>query len=98
MYIFSEKLNKKFDTVEACVAAEKEYDKQVEEAKAKKAALTAERSARAKKVEEAYKKVSEANKAYKELLNQFCKDYGSFHMTLKNVDPFISLFDNPWFF
>lgn len=94
MYIFSEKLNKKFDTVEACVEAEKEFDKAQAEAKAKKEALNAERATRAKEVEEAYKAMSEAKKHYNDLLNAFCKDYGAFHMTLKNVDPFVSFFDN----
>lgn len=97
MYIYSEKLNKKFDTVDACLEAEKAYDAKVAEEKAKKEALTAERTKRAKEVEEAYKKANEAKKVYNDLLNKFCKDYGSFHMTLKNTDPFVDFFDN-WFF
>ena len=58
-------------------------------------ALADARAARAKEVEDLYKNAVEAKKLYDEALRAFLKDYGSFHATFKNVDPFFSLLD--WF-
>ena len=95
MKYFSEKLNKLFDSQEACVEAENAHEKAVAEAEAKKKALADERANRAKKVEELYKQAVEAKKAYDKELSAFLKDYGSFHATFKTVDPFFGIFD--WF-
>lgn len=95
MKFYSEKLNKVFDTEQACVEAESAHDKAIAEAEAKKKALVEERATRAKEVEDLYKAAVEAKKAYDEKLRAFLKDYGSFHATFKNVDPFFTLFD--WF-
>ena len=95
MKYFSEKLNKVFDTEQACVEAESAHDKAVAEAEAKKKALADERANRAKAVEEAYKQAVEAKQAYDKLLQEFLNDYGSFHATFKTTDPFFGLFD--WF-
>ena len=113
MVIYSEKLNKKFETVDECVKAEKEYDEKVAaekaakekalaEAKAKEDELVTKRKSRAIEVEAAYKASVEANKHYRDLLKKFVKDYGSFHMTLKTgdfnpFDGFEHFFDNLWF-
>ena len=95
MKFYSEKLNKVYDTEQACVEAESAHDKAIAEAEAKKKALVEERATRAKEVEDLYKAAVEAKKAYDEKLRDFLKDYGSFHATFKNVDPFFSLLD--WF-
>ena len=95
MKFYSEKLNKVYDTEQACVEAESAHDKAIAEAEAKKKALVEERATRAKEVEDLYKAAVEAKKAYDEKLRAFLKDYGSFHATFKNVDPFFSLLD--WF-
>lgn len=95
MKFYSEKLNKVYDTEQACVEAESAHDKAIAEAEAKKNALVEERATRAKEVEDFYKAAVEAKKAYDEKLRAFLKDYGSFHATFKNVDPFFSLLD--WF-
>jgi len=94
MKYFSEKTNKTYDTEKDCLFAEAEYDKAIAEEKIKKERLSTERKARASEVEEAYKAVLEASKHYREKLNAFVKDYGSFHMTLRTGDgnPF-DLFD-----
>ena len=94
MRIFSEKTGKEYKTVPECLAAEKEFDEAVAKEKAEREAaaakekarrdkLAAERKERAKEVEEAYKAIAEAQKVYREKLNAFTRDYGSFHMTLK---------------
>lgn len=92
MRILSEKTGKEYQTVEECVAAEKEFDEAVAAEKARKENLAKERKERANEVEEAYKAVLEAQKAYKAKLDAFVKDYGSFHMTLKTGD--LNPFDN----
>ena len=75
MKYYSEKLNKVFDTVEDLESAEKEHaEKETQALK-----LREERKVRAKEVEDAYI-------AYKKLLNQFIKDYGSYHQTIKDKD------------
>ena len=95
MKFYSEKLNKLFDTEDACAEAEDAHAKAVAEAEAKKKALADERATRAKEVEELYKAAVEAKKAYDAKLQAFLKDYGSFHATFRNVDPFFTLLD--WF-
>lgn len=112
MKIISEKTGKEYASVVECVKAEKEYDeaiaakkaeeeKALAEAKAKKEALVANRKERATEVEEAYKAILKAQKVYKEKLDSFVKDYGSFHMTLHSGEnnPFdlFDLFHNFWF-
>ena len=97
MKYFSEKTKKTYDTEEACLAAEKELD----EAAAKKEELLAKRKERAAEIEEAYKAVLEASKIYRAKLNEFVKDYGSFHMTLRTgegnpFDLFDRFFDKFW--
>lgn len=87
MKYYSEMLNEIFDTEgELCKAEEKvkaaksEKEKRVKE-------LKEERAKRAKEVESAQADAIEAIKYYKELLSDFCEDYGSFHMTLDNNYP-----------
>lgn len=93
MKFYSEKLNKLFDSQESCVEAESAHDKQVAEAEAKKKALADERATRAKAVEEAYRNAIKAKQDYDKLLQDFLKDYGSFHATFKTTDPFFGIFD-----
>lgn len=95
MKFYSEQLNKFYDTQEQCAQAENEYTQAVAEAEAKKKALADERANRAKTVEELYKKAIEAKQEYDKALQEFLKDYGSFHATFKCKDPFFGIFD--WF-
>lgn len=101
MKIMSEKTGKEYATVEECLAAEKEFDDTIAKEQEEKEKLAAIRKERAAEVEEAYKKILEANKNYNELLNAFIKDYGSFHMTLHTGDynpfnAFHRVFENFW--
>lgn len=86
MYIYSEKTNKKYDSVEACVEAEKAYDEQLERARLEKEQLASERATRAKEVEESYQKIVDARKEYEAVLDKFVADYGSFHFTVHSGD------------
>ena len=95
MKFYSEQLNKLYDSQEECAKAEEAHTKAIADAETKKKALAEERTSRAKEVEDAYKAAVEAKKAYDTKLREFLKDYGSFHCTFKDVDPFFSLWD--WF-
>lgn len=98
MKIVSELTGKEYKTVDECVEAEAAYAKAQKEKEEKAKALAEVRKTRAKEVEDAYAKIAEAQKHYNELLNAFCKDYGSFHMTVKTgesnpFDLFERIFD-----
>ena len=95
MKFYSETLNRLFDSQEACVQAENEHTKQLEEKAAKEKALANKRAERAKIVEDLHQTAVEAKQAYDKALQEFLKDYGSFHTTLKTTDPFFGFFD--WF-
>ena len=81
-----------FDTEEKALASEQKY-LEAQEAKKKaeaerKAALekkNSERAARAKEVED-------KRKAYQKALSDFCKDYGAYHISIKDGNP-LSLID-----
>lgn len=88
--VYSEVLNRLFDTVEDLEVAEKEYARQVEEKeKARKekerqvAELKEKRAARAKEIEDALKERDELDKKINGLVRAFTRDYGSFHWTYK---------------
>lgn len=85
MKIF-DKFGNEHPTVEAALAAEKAQDEKVAEERARKEKLISERAARAKEVENAFKNLAECNKEYKDLLNDFVKDYGSYHYTISEND------------
>ena len=93
MKFYSEELKKFYESAEECEKAEKEAAKAREEAKAKQEALVAARKERAKEVEDALKAAIEAKKNYDKLLRSFCKDYGTFHFSMRDNDFFPSLFD-----
>lgn len=86
MKILSEKTNKTYATVDECLKAEKEYDEAVAAKKAKEEELVNQRKTRAAEIEAAYQEVVDAQKKYRNLLDKFVKDYGSFHMTLHTGD------------
>ena len=92
MKYFSEITEKVYDTPEELETAEKEV---LDEQKAQEEKL-AKRAERAKEVEAAYAKAAEVKEQADELLNEFLKDYGSFHTTLKKPIKRINIFDD-WF-
>lgn len=94
---YSDVTQRFYDTEKACLEAEfkvKEEqnrqkilkEKAEREAKEKQEKLAAERKARAAEVEEARKAMDVARSKYAELLQAFCKDYGSYHTSLTNED------------
>ena len=94
MTIFSEKTGKCYNTPEECLADEKKFDEELAAKEAKKKELSDCRKVRAKEVEDAYKNCLNANKYYRDKLNKFIDDYGSFHMTFDTeIDSPFSFFD-----
>ena len=99
---WNEYTNEVFDTEEEALASEKEYLKVQEERKkaeqeriAAKKKKDSERAARAKEVQEALAVAVKARKEYQNKLSAFCKDYGAFHFSTKDIEelePF-SIFD-----
>ena len=83
MRYFSDLLGKFFDSETECVKAEEAHTKAQEEANAQKEALAAERAERAKKIDELYKAVLNAQEAYRKELAAFVKDYGSYHILVR---------------
>lgn len=82
-----------YGSFEACREAEEKIKKVRAEEAAKKQKKEKVRAIRAKEVEAAQKEASKAIKNYKNLLNDFCKDYGSFHMTLDRESEDFSIKD-----
>ena len=97
--VYSDILNKVFNTVEDLEAAEQEYTRQLEERerlrkeKEKQVAeLKEKRAARAKEIEDALKERDALDKKINELVRAFTRDYGSFHWTYKGDTDGDSLF------
>ena len=108
MKIISEKTGKEYGSVEACLAAEKEYDNKIAQAKAKKeeekkalmakkeAEITARKEA-ASIVEQKRQALVKAEKEFHDELAKFCEKYGAYHYTVKSEDDsWAHLFDNFW--
>lgn len=93
MKYYSDELKKFFPTEEECLDAEVQYEAKLKEKKEAEEKRSAERKNRAKEVEAAYNEALKAAKKYRELVTNFCKDFGSFHMTYTQTDPVESLSD-----
>ena len=114
MRYYSEVTKNFYDTEKACLEAEfkvKEEqnrqkilkEKAERERKEKQEALVAARKERANKVEAARKAMVKAQNDYRKELETFCKDYGTYHLSLdeddvkKNAPTLFDIF-NPLFF
>ena len=78
LYETAEELNK---AETAVVKAEQERKAALEKKQAEQAKLKEQRAARAQEVTEAIRVRDEAQKKVNELVNNFVKDYGSYHYT-----------------
>jgi hypothetical protein len=93
MKYFSEKTKKFYDDEERCKAAEADFDAEQARIAEEKKKLAEERKDRAAEIEAAYKEWQDLEKAayegkkrFLEMRNAFIKDYGSFHMTVRNTE------------
>ena len=111
MKYFSEKLNKVFDTPEACQRAEFEAkeaenrqkilaERKAAEEKERKEKEAEERKTMAADIEEKRKAMVAAQKAYSNAIDQFTKRWGSYHYSSNSADDIPMLFKifNPFFF
>lgn len=105
MKYLSEVTKKVYDTVDELNAEEEKVLTARKERELAEAEKKAKREERAKEVEEALKFALEAQKEANEKLEAFCKDYGTFHTSLKNADmvlgnydPFRNFFKTFWGF
>lgn len=79
MYVVSEITGEKYNSVDECIVAEKEFSEKKAKEEAKKKELADTRKARAKEVKDAYK-------LYEETLSAFINDYGSWHYSYTSDD------------
>ena len=94
MKYYSEITKNLYDSQDVLVEAENKIKierikKEAAEREAKEA-----RANDAKKVDEAWKNLTEARKAYQEALTEFCKKHGAYHKTLTEKDLPDSSFSN----
>lgn len=98
------KTGKEYNTVEECLAAEKEYDDKIAQAEKEKKALAVKKEAEiaarkeaAAKVEEKRQALLSAEEEFRKELTKFCEKYGAYHYTIKSGDAsWAQLFDNFW--
>ena len=84
---YSDRTNKFYNSAEEANRAEFELKKE------KKEKALAERKAAAEKVDAARKAMTEAQKAYREELENFIDKYGTYHYSTSNPDEIPNLFD-----
>lgn len=77
--IYSDVTNKFYDNEAAALKAEEEVKRAQDE-------KTARRKKMAETVDAKRKAYDKARKEYREALDSFCKDYGSYHYTLADKD------------
>lgn len=101
MKYYSEHLDKIFDSIEQCKAAEdalrakeEEKKKAEEQKRIEEQKKSEERKEMAHKVEEARKVMTEAQVAYRKILGEFIEKYGSYHYTTKALEEIPHLFYN----
>lgn len=102
---YSDKTRKYYDSVEAANKAEFEMkeeenrekirkEREEREKKEKKEKFAAERKARANEVEDARKVMVEAQNKYREVLESFIKQFGSYHYTSQSFGDIPVLFSS----
>lgn len=94
MRYYSDVTKKFYDNANDCLSAEREMIAKQEKEEYEKKRIAAERKAAADKVEAARKAMNEAQSAYKKELEAFCKKYGSYHYSSKDVSDIPTLFND----
>ena len=83
-----------YETEEACLKAEQAHTAAARKKEEEERKKSEERKTRAREVEDARKSLDEARKKYDKLLADFCKDYGSYHYTIKSSPDNKNLVEN----
>lgn len=94
MKIYSEITKQFYETVKACEKAEAEALEAEKKAKEEKEKLNTERKIRAAEIDEARKAMVEAQNTYEKLIRDFCRDYGAYHYSTKDINDFPRFFEN----
>lgn len=95
MRYYSELTKRFYDEAKECEKAEEAFKEEKAKKEAEALQKSTARKEAAKKVEEAYEKVVAAQKEYRKVLSEFCKEHGSFHMTL-DKDGILNWMDSFW--
>ena len=93
MKYYSDVTRKFYNTAEDCEKEEKQAIKQEEEKKLAEQRKNEARAVAAKNVEEKRLVMVKAQKDYKEAIEAFYKQYGSYHFTSKSFDDIPHLFN-----
>lgn len=92
---YSDETNCLYESLEACEKAEKELKAEKERKEAEALQKSQDRKEAAKKVEKAYEALTAAKKAYQKELSDFCKQYGTYHLSV-GKDGILDWMDNFW--
>ena len=97
---YSEITGETYDSEEKCLAAEQKAaeekakrEQALVQERARKEALASQRKERAAEIENARKEMVTAQKKYRDLIEQFVKDYHSYHYTTTSSEDIPTLFD-----
>lgn len=94
MKYWNEYEQKFYENANDCLEAERKFQAKQEKEEYEKKRQAAERKAAADKVEAARKAMNEAQSAYKKELEGFCKKYGSYHYSSRDVSDIPTLFND----
>lgn len=94
MKYWNEYEQKFYENANDCLEAERKFKAQQEKEEYEKKRQAAERKAAADRVEAARKVMNEAQSTYKKELEAFCKKYGSYHYSSKDVSDIPTLFND----
>lgn len=95
MKYVSEITGKTYNTEKECLEAEFKIKEEQNKEKIRKERLAEQRKDRAAEVDAARKAMIEAQSKYKAVLENFIKDYKSYHYTSTDINDIPTLFD--WF-
>ncbi len=86
MRFYSDKLNSLYNSEDELLQAEKTFDEKERQKEVERKAQSEKRAERAKDVETARKAMIEARKAYAKAVNDFAKEFGSYHTSITSVE------------
>lgn len=86
MKYYSEVTKQFYNSEEECVKAEEVLLEEKRAIEAEKLKLANERKERAAEIEQARDEYLAAREKYNTLVNNFCRDFGSYHYSIKSVD------------
>lgn len=92
MKYYSELTKKFYDAEQELLEDEERVEEEARKVEEEKQQLAAQRKARADEIEEARKRMIEAQKEYENLIHKFCEDFKSYHYSCSSFDELPHLF------